>query len=120
MAGAGAGMAGKAILNVSIPDKNALYEAYMPFVQGGGLFIPTRRAYRLGEEVFVLLQLLEEKEKLPFVGRVVWITPHGAQGNRVAGIGVQIASDASGRAVRSKIESYLGGALKGDRRTLTM
>ncbi|RMD80116.1 MAG: pilus assembly protein PilZ [Gammaproteobacteria bacterium] len=120
MAPAGRGMAGKAILNVRIPDKEALYEAYMPFVHGGGLFIATRREYRLGEEVFVLLQLLDERERLPFAGRVVWITPPGAAGNRVAGIGVQIAEDASGRAVRSKIESYLGGALKGDRRTLTL
>ena len=108
------------ILSVVISDKAALQQSYMPFVQNGGLFIPTKKTYTLGNEVFVLLTLLDEREKLPFAGRVVWITPKGAQGNRLAGIGVQFHNDQSGNAVRNKIETYLGGALKSDRPTHTM
>lgn len=108
------------ILSLTIKDKGALYAAYMPFVKNGGLFIPTNKDYKLGDEVFMLLKLMDESEKLPIVGKVIWMTPKGAQGNRVAGIGVQFASDADGENARKKIETYLGGALKSDRPTHTM
>jgi len=75
------------ILSLTIKDKSALYAAYMPFVKHGGLFIPTNKSYGLGEEVFMLLTLMEETEKLPVAGKIIWITPKGAQGNRAAGIG---------------------------------
>ena len=77
------------ILSLTIKDKSVLYAAYMPFVRNGGLFIPTAKSYKLGDEVFMLLNLMDEPEKIPVAGKVVWITPQGAQGNRVAGIGVQ-------------------------------
>ena len=108
------------ILSLTIKDKGALYAAYMPFVKNGGLFIPTNKDYKLGDEVFMLLKLMDESEKLPIVGKVIWMTPKGAQGNRVAGIGVQFAGDADGENARKKIETYLGGALKSDRPTHTM
>ena len=107
------------ILSLTIRDKGALYAAFMPFVKNGGLFIPTARAYRLGDEVFMLLSLMEEKEKMPIAGRIVWITPKGAQGNRTAGIGVQFSELDKGQ-TRNKIENYLAGALKSERQTHTM
>jgi len=110
----------QSILSATITDKTALYEAYMPFIQNGGLFIPTKKTYSLGNEVFVLLSLMDESEKIPFAGRVVWITPKGAQGNRLAGIGVQFNDDPNGKTVRNKIEAYLGGTLKSERPTHTM
>jgi len=107
------------ILSLTIKDKSALYAAYMPFVQGGGLFIPTKKDYSLGDEVFMLLSLMDEPEKIPVAGKIVWITPVGAQGNRAAGIGVQF-SDQDDGAARNKIETYLAGALEADRPTHTM
>jgi type IV pilus assembly protein PilZ len=88
-------------------------------VKGGGLFIPTNKEYRMGEEVFMLLTLLDEKEKIPVAGRVMWITPIGAQGNRAAGVGIQFSERDSG-AARGKIETLLGGALRSERPTHTM
>ena len=73
------------LLTLTIKDKSALYLAYMPFVRNGGLFIPTNSNYRLGDEVFMLLNLMGEDEKLPVAGRVIWLTPKGAQGKRTAG-----------------------------------
>ena len=67
------------ILSLTIKDKSVLYAAYMPFVKHGGLFIPTNKNYRLGDEVFMLLNLMDEAEKIPVAGRVVWVTPKGAQ-----------------------------------------
>ena len=106
------------ILSLTIKDKAVLYSAYMPFLDKGGLFVPTNKAYSLGDEVFVLLTLMDEAEKIPISGTVVWLTPHGAQGNRTAGIGVQFSEqDASANA---KIENHLAGALSSDRPTHTM
>jgi type IV pilus assembly protein PilZ len=107
------------ILSLTIKDKSALYAAYMPFIKGGGLFIPTKKSYQLGDEVFMLLTLMDETEKIPVAGKIVWITPGGAQGNRAAGIGVQFSDQDDGIA-RNKIEGYLGGALQSDRPTHTM
>lgn len=107
------------ILSVTIKDKAVLYCAYMPFIRHGGLFIPTTKEFELGDEVFMLLNLMEEKEKLPVTGKVVWITPKGAQGNRVAGVGIQF-NETEGVVVRNKIETYLAGGLQSDRPTHTM
>lgn len=108
----------KGIISLSIKDTAVLYAAYMPFVQSGGLFVPTTKQYKLGDEVFVLLTLMDEPEKIPCAGKVVWITPQGAQGNRAAGIGVQFSQDNSG--IRNKIETYLAGSLVSGRPTHTM
>jgi type IV pilus assembly protein PilZ len=107
------------ILSLAIRDKNALYAAYMSFLKNGGLFIPTHNTYDLGDEVFILLTLMEDPEKIPVVGKVVWITPKGAQGNRAAGIGVEF-TEQDGGVARKKIETYLAGALQSDRPTHTM
>ncbi len=107
------------ILSLTIKDKGALYAAYMPFIKNGGLFIPTNKPYKLGDEVFMLLTLMEESEKLPVAGKIVWVTPAGAQGNKAAGIGVQFSEQDNGQ-TRDKIEGYLAGALGADRPTHTM
>ena len=109
---------GHGILSLTIKDKAVLFAAYMPFVRHGGLFIPTSRNYQLHDEVFMLLQLMEEPDKLPVAGKVVWVTPKGAQSNRVAGIGVQFSSQDD--TARNKIETYLAGMLETDRPNHTL
>jgi len=106
------------VLTVTIQDKSVLYGAYMSFLQNGGLFVPTDRSYRLGDEIFMLLTLMDEPEKLPIAGKVVWLTPHGAQGNRQAGIGVEFSDHDVG--INAKIENYLGGVLSSERVTHTL
>ncbi len=108
-----------AILSLSIKEKSSLYAAYIPFVKNGGLFIPTTKRYRLGDEVFMLLNLMDEPERIPVAGKVIWITPRGATGSRTPGIGVQF-HEADKGATRSKIEMLLGGSLQADRPTHTM
>ena len=53
------------ILSLTIKDRAVLYAAYMPFVRNGGLFVPTNKRYELGEEVFILLALMDEPDKIP-------------------------------------------------------
>ena len=108
------------VLSLSIKEKSALFAAYMPFVKGGGLFIPTNKAYKMGEEVYMLLSLMDDPAKIPVSGKVIWVTPQGAHGGRAQGIGVQFAANESGNAARNKIEGFLGGALKSTRPTHTM
>lgn len=108
------------ILSLTIRDRSVLYAAYMGFIKNGGLFIPTSKSYQVGDQVFLLLNLMEETEKLPAAGKVVWITPKGAQGNRAAGIGVQFNDEEEGALVRNKIETYLAGMLKSDKATHTL
>ena len=108
------------VLSLSIKEKSALFAAYMPFIKGGGLFIPTNKSYKMGEEVFMLLTLMDDPAKLPVSGKVVWLTPSGAHGGRIQGVGVQFAFNESGKAAQNKIEGLLGGSLKSGRPTHTM
>ncbi len=107
------------VLSLAIKEKSALYAAFMPYVKGGGLFIPTNKVFKIGEEVFMLLSLLDDPMRLKVVGKVVWIMPV-AQANRPQGIGVQFNEKDGGIEVKNKIEAILGGALKANRATHTM
>ncbi|MDO9214767.1 MAG: PilZ domain-containing protein [Methylococcales bacterium] len=109
------------VLTLQVKDKPALYAAYMPFVIGGGLFIPTNREFAMGQEVFILLHIMEESDRLPIAGKVVWKTPPNSEAHRISGIGVQFnVKDGKSIDARNKIETYLAGALESDRPTHTM
>lgn len=106
------------ILNISIKDVHELYACYMPFVAHGGLFVATKRQFLLEDEVFVVLQLLDEPEKFPFTGKVVWITPPGVASSRKQGVGIQFSEDNAD--LVGKIETHLAGLLNTDRATHTL
>jgi len=111
-------MAGHGELSLTIKDEAVLYAAYMPYLKSGGLFIPTNKSYEIGNEVFMLLRLLEDSEKLPVAGKVVWVTPARAQGTRVRGVGIQL-NDPEG-AVKGRIENLLAGQLQSGKANHTM
>jgi len=115
-----AAIARPGVLSLSIKEKSALFAAYMPFLKGGGIFIPTTKQYKLGDEVFMLLTMMDDPNKIPVAGKVVWITPPGAHGGKTQGIGVQFDKNDSGIAARNKVEGLLGGLLKSARQTHTM
>lgn len=107
------------VLSLAIKEKAALYAAYMPYIKGGGLFIPTSKTFKMGEEVFMLLSLIDDPVKLKVVGKVVWISPTKVNG-RPQGIGVQFNEQDGGAEVKNKIETILAGALKSGRSTHTI
>jgi type IV pilus assembly protein PilZ len=115
----GAPAAQQRILGFAIKDTPTLYGSFMPFIKNGGLFIPTTKQYQLGDEIFLLLRLMDEPERIPVAGKVVWITPPGAEGSRAVGVGVQFSQQDQGMA-RRKIEQYLGTSPSSDRPTHTM
>ena len=108
------------VLSLNINSKSALYAAYMPFLGNGGIFLPTTRHYTLGDEVFLMIQLMDDPAKYPVAGAVVWITPAGAQRNKTQGVGVQFAADETGQLVKQKIEQILAGHLGSSRPTHTL
>ena len=105
------------IINIDYNEKNSLYLAYMPFVKNGGLFIPTRKAYSIGDQVNIVVGLPDEAVKISVSGKIIWITPIAAQGNRVPGIGVQFRDDGT---AHTHIEAILGRILKQDEAAHTM
>ena len=114
------GPARPSVLSLVIVDRNALYAAYMPFLKGGGLFIPSNKPYKLGDEVFMLLTFMDSKERVPISGRVAWVTPENAIGTHTPGIGIQFSAQDAGM-VRARIETLLLGEQSlSDRPTHTM
>lgn len=108
------------VLSLAIRERSALFAAYMPFLKNGGIFVPTTREYQLGDEVFLLLTLMDDPQKIAVQGRVVWMNPAGANNNRPQGVGLEFAAVDAGRQARNKIETLLGGVLGSSRTTHTM
>lgn len=108
------------VIQLAIKEKAALYAAYIPLFDEGGIFIPTTRSHRLGDEVYLLMSLPDEVQRYPVVGQVAWITPAGASGNRAQGIGVRFPPDEKSRRLKLHIEQILGSHLSSDRPTQTV
>lgn len=108
------------VLSLAIKEKAALYAAYMPFLKNGGMFVPTQKPYKIGEEIYLILALMDDPGKYPIAGKVAWITPPGANNNKAQGIGVHFPDDESGTRARLRIEEILGAALRSSRATHTL
>src|SRR6478672_8719329 len=84
------------VFTLTIRSKAALYAAWMPLLRGGGIFLPSSRSHALGEEVLILLSLLDDPNKIPLQDSEV------------------------GRELRKKVEGLLAGALQSSRPTHTI
>lgn len=117
----GAGLPGRpTVLQLAFREKAALAAAYIPLFSQGGIFVPTTKPYRLGDDVFVLMMLPEDPQRYHVAGKVAWITPPSATGNRTAGVGIRFPSDEKSRRVKELIEHTLGALLASDRPTQTI
>ncbi len=108
------------VIQLAIKEKSALYAAYIPLLATGGVFIPTSREYKLGDDVYVLLSLPDDPQRYPVAGKVAWVTPAKAANNRTQGIGILFPSDEKSRTLRLKIEELLGVHMASDRPTQTI
>ncbi len=116
----GTPVARPSVLSLPIKEKAALYAAYMPFLANGGIFVPTNKPYKIGDEIYLILTLMDDPTKYPIAGTIVWVTPAGAANSKAQGIGVQFAADESGQRVKQRIEELLGAALRSSRATHTL
>lgn len=108
------------VVQLVIKEKSALYASYIPLFTGGGIFVPTTREYKLGDDMYVLLTLPDDLQRYPVTGKVAWITPAKGAGNRAQGVGVKFPLDEKSRLLKLKIEELLGTQLGSDRPTQTI
>ena len=108
------------VIQLVFREKSALYAAYMPVFSDGGLFVPTTREYKLGEDIYLLLSLPEDPQRYPVAGKVGWITPANASGGRTQGVGVRFPNDEKSRALRARIEEALGTTISSVKPTQTI
>lgn len=108
------------VIQLAIKEKAALYAAYIPLFADGGLFIPTTRGYKLGDDVYVLMSLPDDPQRYPVAGKVAWVTPARAAANRTQGVGVRFPADEKSRLLKIRIEEILGAHLASERPTQTI
>ena len=108
------------VIQLAIKEKAALYAAYIPMFAEGGVFIPSARDYRLGDDMYVLITLPDDPQRYPVAGKVAWITPARSAGNRTQGVGIRFPKDEKSEQLKLKIEQILGATLGSDRPTQTI
>ena len=106
------------VLQVNMPDKETLQACYMPYISGGGVFVPLNHPVTLGQELLVIASLPNISQKFPLTGRVIWISPR-RNGMKPQGFGIQLTGE-KGVAFRNEAERILAGSLTSDRPTFTM
>jgi type IV pilus assembly protein PilZ len=121
VAGTAAAVAGRpSVIQLVFREKGALYAAYIPLLTDGGLFVPTAREYKLGEDIYLLLSLPDDPQRYPVAGKVAWITPANASGGRTQGVGVRFPADEKTRGLKLKIEELLGTSISSSKPTQTL
>ena len=108
------------VIQLVFREKGALYAAFIPLFHEGGLFVPTNRPYRLGEDIYLLLSLPDDPQRYPVAGKVAWITPANASGGRTQGVGVRFPADEKSRLLKLKIEEVLGTQISSSKPTQTV
>ena len=108
------------VIQLAIKEKAALYAAYIPMFAEGGIFIPSARDHKLGDDVYVLITLPDDPQRYPVAGKVAWVTPAKAQAGRTQGVGIRFPADEKSRQLKLRIEEILGTQLGSDRPTQTI
>ena len=109
----------KGLIRLSFSDVRSLYQAYMPFLIGCGVFYATDDIYPMGTDVFVFLELPEDMGKHAVAGRVVWSNPPKPHMKRVPGIGIQLRGK-NVEKIKEIIENKLASQLKAGLPTATL
>jgi type IV pilus assembly protein PilZ len=117
---AAAGGSRPSVIQLVFREKGALYAAYIPLFADGGLFVPTTRDYKLGEDIYLLLSLPDDPQRYPVAGKVGWITPANASGGRTQGVGVRFPTDEKTRLLKQRIEELLGTSIQSSKPTQTI
>ena len=107
------------VIKINIDDLQDLYQYYMPYVDGCGIFVPTEEIYSLEQEVFIFLKLPGDLGKFAASGRIVWLNPPKKASRRMPGVGVQLRGKEAPR-IREIIEAGLGKSLASGLPTATM
>ena len=92
---------------LNFESNETLSDAYMPFVEAGGLLIMTDEPFALGTDIEVTLTLPEGTTYPVFETKVIWhASKHTAKEDHQPGYGIQI-SGKQAQAIRAQIEELL-------------
>ena len=94
------------VLQLTISNKTSLHASYMPFLKGGGLFVPTNTEYSFGDEMIVITSIVYLDKKIAIPGKVAWISPKGGA-NSQQGVGVMFSGPTKMK-IKLAVESILG------------
>jgi type IV pilus assembly protein PilZ len=106
------------VLALEIKDEAELYEHYMSFVQGGAIFVPTKKAHELGDDIFFLLSIYLRPDPIPMTGQVVWVMHKGSGSSNKEGVGVQFTDEQA--ELKIQIEQALTVMVSSHHPTLTI
>ena len=53
------------MLALQLKDPNLLYNCYMPFLEHGGLFVPTDDVFSLGEDILLAVEIADYPKTFP-------------------------------------------------------
>ena len=99
------------VVQYEIKDPLELNLAYMPFIIGGGIFVPSFESYVLGELITVNLVLPAKIDTILIEGKIIWITPNNALHHVLPGIGIQFIGN-NAQTNKSKIEVNLDKSMQ--------
>ena len=106
------------LIQVNINDRATLQASYMPYILGGGLFVPSKNPVKMGDEVFVLAGLPDQSQKVPLTGNVIWISQK-QNGIKPQGFAIQLTGE-KGIYYKMEAEKLLAGSMSLDRPSFTM
>lgn len=109
----------KGVIRMEFKDSRDLYQSYMPFIEGCGLFYPTKNPYKLDQEIFIFLQLPNNLGKFAVPGRIVWLNPPKEAVKRVPGVGIQLRGRETEK-INDIIRQHLDKMIKSGLPTLTL
>ena len=108
------------MMALQLKDKTLIYNSYMPFLEFGGLFVPTDDPFKLGDEVLLAIDFEDPADKKFLRTKVAWINPARTSANRPKGVGLAFGSDEISAAARRLIEAALSGVMRSERPTFTL
>jgi type IV pilus assembly protein PilZ len=109
------------VVNVQISTVETLRQMYMPFIGGGGLFIPSTGALpAMGHELFLTLSLPRLTVREATIARVVWVRDHDhpAPQCQCRGYGLQFCGPEN--RLRAQMENLLAARLNDAAPTCTL
>lgn len=86
--------------------RHHLYMSYMPDVQTFGLFVPTSRDLEIGQNIHVLLKILDEPERSFISARVIDKREAGNKAEKPKGLFLQF-DDENSLELKNKIDELL-------------
>lgn len=109
------------VVNLQLSSVETLRRLYMPFVIGGGLFMPSNASLpAMGSELFLTLNLPRLAFREATMGKVVWLQEHEdpSRQRERRGFGIQFCGLEN--RLRSQLESLLAARLNDPDLTSTM